>query len=182
MKFGGHFSSVHCREAVLYSECSLSEVSQRYVCFVYFLQRIIERGLIFNDTYSPYGNSSNWLGLHKAGDDFAGYVSVSWCCCEDPSFVSKILNSVSSCCSFPSSAHCCSLCGSLLDATLYVWSILWTVASSLSVHASPTSPECLHSIFKKKNSVCVNWKFMACFSVHFQCKFRKSTNHKFPKK
>ena len=43
----------------------------------YFILQDVERGQVFNNRYSPFGSSSNWLGLHKAGNDFAGYIAVS---------------------------------------------------------------------------------------------------------
>ena len=32
---------------------------------------------MYNSTYSPLANDTNWIGLHPA-EDFAHYISVSW--------------------------------------------------------------------------------------------------------
>ena len=34
-------------------------------------------GQVFTHRFSPQGSDGNWLGLHKAGEDFARYISVS---------------------------------------------------------------------------------------------------------
>ena len=42
------------------------------------LQVYTNSGKVFNHTYAPQGSDPNWLGLHKAGRDFASYISVSY--------------------------------------------------------------------------------------------------------
>ena len=37
------------------------------------------KGQVFNDTYVPQTSDLNWLGLHKAGGQFASYIAVSTC-------------------------------------------------------------------------------------------------------
>lgn len=59
-RFGGELADV----AMAYINCCCLQVGSR-------------AGEVFNRTYSPQGSDANWLGLHKAGDEFAGYISVS---------------------------------------------------------------------------------------------------------
>ena len=36
-----------------------------------------DSGQVFLNRYSPFGNDSDWIGLHKEREDFARYISVS---------------------------------------------------------------------------------------------------------